>query len=42
MARSRAWLLYVIPVLYFYIRANGSSPKKSTGNAPTAQAANAA
>ncbi|WP_253257094.1 FTR1 family iron permease, partial [Arthrobacter sp. Hiyo1] len=29
-----AWLLYVIPVLYFYIRANGSSPKKSTGNAP--------
>lgn len=27
-----AWLLYVIPVLSFYIRANGSTPAKSSGS----------
>lgn len=43
-----AWLLYVIPVLYFYIRANSSTPAKSSGsgpvvgNAAASQAANAA
>lgn len=34
-----AWLLYVIPVLYFYIRANGSAPAKSPGNAAAENAA---
>lgn len=42
-----AWLLYVIPVLYFYIRANSSTPAKSSGdavaqNAAASQATNAA
>jgi high-affinity iron transporter len=37
-----AWLLYVIPVLYFYIRANGSAPEKSSGNAATSPAASQA
>ncbi|GAA3310338.1 iron uptake transporter permease EfeU [Arthrobacter ramosus] len=34
-----AWLLYVIPVLYFYIRANRSAPAKSSGNAVAGNAA---
>jgi high-affinity iron transporter len=41
-----AWLLYVVPVLFFYIRANSSTPAKSsesnTDNAHTPQAAEAA
>ncbi len=37
-----AWLLYVIPMLFFYIRANGPAPAKSSGNAATSQAAKAA
>lgn len=46
-----AWLLYVVPVLFFYIRANSSTPAKSSGsdtgsapitdNARTAQATTA-
>ncbi|UKA57900.1 iron uptake transporter permease EfeU [Arthrobacter sp. FW306-2-2C-D06B] len=32
-----AWLLYVLPVLYFYIRANGSASAKSSGNAAAPQ-----
>lgn len=42
-----AWLLYVVPVLFFYIRANSSTPKQisveaTTGNAHAPQAAKAA
>jgi hypothetical protein len=35
-------LLYVLPVLYFYIRANGSTPKQTAGDAPTPHAAKTA